>query len=304
MVETSWCNSYKIGYNNEWFTLRQSQFDRLDVMSDGCGRTPMTFAQEGVNTASILTEKYGAENICLFYSGGGDSEIILQSFIGAGRIPGKIIFLDYGTNLYDRYFALTFAKFYGIKVETIPFDAVEMLSSGESFEVCNKYQCGQIGLSFYLKVIEEHCKTHYVVTGDDPYIENMYNPLTNTRQWQFFAREPFYALWKVFIQNGVDGCPNFIQYSPELFASFFNDRVMKHLRDPAQTKFTTSNQVKQTLYRNNFFLRHREKSTGMEVFGTLIHQKNQELLEKYPHLTMQELKVPFEQLYYQLTRFI
>ena len=303
MVETSWCNSYKIGYNNDWFSFRKNQFDRLDIMSDGCGRAPMTFAQEGVNTAGILLEKYGYDNICLFYSGGGDSEIILQSFIGAGRVPKKIIFLDYGTNLYDRHFAMSFAKFYRIPIETIPFDAVEMLNSGESFEICNKYQCGQIGLSFYLKAIEDHCKNYYVVTGDEPYIENMQNPINGTSEWQFFARESFYSLWKVFIHNQVDGCPNFIQYSPELFASFFEDRVMRLLRN-GQTKFTTSNQVKQTMYRNNFFLRYREKSTGMENFGTLIHQKNQELLEKYPHLTMQELKVSFNQLYYQLKRFI
>lgn len=303
MIETSWSNSYKIGYNNDWFSFRQTQFDRLDIMSDGCGRVPMSFAQEAVNTASILESKYGIDNICLFYSGGGDSEIILQSFIGCGKIPSKIIFLDYGSNSYDKYFATEFTKYYGISLEIMQLDAVNLLHSGESFELCKKYQCGQIGLSFYLKAIDFLCKDYYVITGDEPYIEKMFNPITSESEWQFFAREAFYSLWKVFIYNNVDGCPNFIQYSPELFTSFLDDSVMKWLRG-SQTSYTTSNQVKASIYRRNFFLRPREKSTGMEAFGPLIHEKNQELFQKYPELTQQELKVPFDQLYHQLTRFI
>ena len=303
MVETSWANHYKIGYNNYWFTFRESPLDRLDIFDDGCSRKPMSFAMEAVNTASIIAEKYGADNLCLFYSGGGDSEIVMNSFIGLGKYPRKIVFLNYGSNKYDQVNAVAYAKYYQIPIEVVNLDTEELLRSGESLEICNRYQCGQVGLSFYLKAIETYCKDYYVITGDDPYIERMHNPLTHTDDWFFFAREPFYALWKIFIKNNVDGCPNFIQYSPELFTSFWDDPIMQWLIND-QTELNCSNQVKGDIYRHRFFIKPRYKSTGMETFAHLVYEQNQALLIKYPDITNQELKLPFNDLYHQLTRFI
>lgn len=304
MIETTWANHYKIGYNNEWFTFRKSAEDRLDIFTDGCSREPMAFALEAVNTASIIADKRGKENIALFYSGGGDSEIILQSFIGAGKIPGRIIFLDYGSNDYDRFHATNYAKYFGIKLEIMKIDAEEMLTSGESLDICSRYQCGQVGLSFYMKAIEEVCKTHYVITGDEPYMERLDNPIDGTSDWYFYAREPFYSLWKVFIKNGADGCPNFIQYTPELWLSFMEDPLMKWLRSDQNTELSNSNQIKPDVYRHRFFLKPRFKSTGMEKFGHMIYDKNQELLLAHPEISTFELKQPFSKLYHELTRFI
>lgn len=303
MIQTSWANHYKLGYNNEWFTFRDHPTDRFDISFDGCGRAPRGMAFEANNAASIISEKYGKDNIALLYSGGCDSEIILLSFIGSGRIPGRIIFLNYGTNEYDLRNARRFCRYYGLPLEVIDVPAIEMLNSGEALEVCKKFQCGQVGLSFYLKAIDDLCKSHYVVTGDEPYFELMNNPLTGEREWFFFAREPFYSLWKVFIKNNVDGCPNFIQYTPDLWLSYIDDPIMCWLRND-QTDLINSNQVKYDIYRHRFYTRPRVKATGMELFVEKVINSNQRLLEDCPELTMQELKYPFKKMYYEMTRFI
>lgn len=304
MVRTTWGNHYKLGYNNEWFTFRQSPLDQFEIKLDGCSRKPLGLASEAINAAAIITDEYGKDNITLLYSGGSDSEIILQSFLGYGKIP-NVLFLDYKgeQNEYDKFHAVSYCKYYGIKLQIREIDPIEMLNSGEALDVAARYQCGQVGLAFYLKVIEDLCKDTYIVTGDDPYIERMHNPLENTDDWFFFAREPFYSLWKIFIKQGVDGCPNFLQYTPELWLSFFDDPIMKWLRN-SQTALTNSNQVKYDIYRHRFFLKPRYKSTGMEKFGHLVHDQNQALLERHPDITNQEMKYPFNKLYHEMTRYI
>jgi hypothetical protein len=298
-----WDNHYKIGYNREWFSFRSDVTDRLDIEVSGCTRVPKGVNFEAVNAANIMIDKYGQSNIALLYSGGADSEIALLSFKASDRIPGRVIFLDYGTNKYDLYYATRFCDFYGIKLEIIKMDVQTMLLSGESVDICNKYQCAQVGLSFYLKTIEEVCKTNYIVTGDDPYFEKVSNPGTGTIDWNFFAREPFYALWKVFAAAGVDGCPNFIQYTPELFLSFIDDQFMTWMRND-QTQLDTSNQIKRRIYQSRFFINMRAKSTGMEEISDLISAQNEKLLYYHPEWTMNELQYPLDKMRYELTRYI
>lgn len=304
MITTTWANHYKLGYNNEWFTFRSSPLDRFGIMVDGASRKPKPLAEEAIIAASIITEKYGVDNITLLYSGGSDSEIVLQAFNALGKVP-RVIFLDYegGQNAYDKAHAIGYCKYHKVQLEVVTIDPIEMLNSGEAVEVAARYQCGQVGLSFYLKTLEAQCKSTFLVTGDDPYIELMSNPLTGSSEWFFYAREPFYSLWKVFIKNQVDGCPNFLQYTPELWLSFFDDPIMQWMRK-GQPGITNSNQVKYEVYKHRFFIKPRYKSTGMEKFGNLVYQQNQELLMKHPDITNQELKYPFEKLYYELTRYL
>lgn len=301
--EFCWDNHYKIGYNREWFTFRNDVSDRLDIEFSSCGRIPQGMNFEAVNSANIISDKYGQSNIAMLYSGGGDSEIALLSFKASDRVPSRVIFLDYGTNRYDLYHATRFCNFYKIKLEIIQVNAQEMLQSGESIDICNRYQCAQVGLSFYLKTIEEVCRTHYVVTGDDPYFEKVNNPATGESDWFFFAREPFYALWKVFAAAGVDGCPNFIQYTPELFLSFIDDQYMKWMRNE-QSELDTSNQIKRRIYQSRFFINLRSKSTGMEEISDLVALQNEKLFYQHPEWTMNELQYPLDKMRYELTRCI
>jgi hypothetical protein len=302
MIETTWNNHYKVGYNGEWFNQRTSADDALTIDVEGGSRLPRGMNFEAVNAANIQIEKYGQHNICLMYSGGQDSEIVLLSFLASGRIPSKIVFLDYGENSYDLKHAEAFCSYYGIAMERMPIPAREMLLSGESYEVCVRNGCAQIGLSFYLKAIEELSKNYYVVTGDEPYIELLTNPLTDEKDWWFFVREPFYSLFQVFHRLGRDGCPNFIQYTPDLWLSYLDDPLMLWLR--SQQDLTHSNAVKYDIYRSRFFTRPRHKSTGMEAFTHVIHAHNQQLMQRAPHLTPSELKYPFAKLHHKLTRHL
>ncbi len=302
MIETSWNNHYRIGYDERWFGMRQTPHDVLHIGVAGTQRRPSGFSTECVNSARLMTERYGQENIAVLYSGGRDSEIIALSFIGYGIVP-RLIFLDYdGSNAYDKKKALEFCAYYNLELEVRPMPVTEMLSSGEAVEVAGRYQCGQVGLAFYLKALEELCKDYYVVTGDEPYIEYVSNPVTRVWEWSFFVREAFYSLWKVFVKNERDGCPNFIQYTPESWIAFWDDPHIQWLLN--QKVFTHSNQVKYDLYRARFFTKDRTKSTGMELLAPKIIEANRQLMQAFPLCSTEEVKVPFRYVYGQLTRYL
>ena len=303
--QTSWNNHYKIGYNGgNWFGRRQTNQDELSIQIDGCGRMPAPVAVEAVWAAQAMIGKYGADNITLLYSGGCDSEIILQSFVGNGIIPGRVLFLNYGEGMndYDRAWATRFCKFNGIKLEEMAIPATEILQSGEALELCEKYQCAQSGAALYLYAMERLCKDSYVVAGDEPYLELFNNPLDGTSEWSFVAREWTFSQWKVFHYNGVDGCPNFLQWTAELWAAFLLDPILQWC--VSQTAYTTTNQIKYDLYQQRFFVRKRHKSTGMEKFGHLIHDLNARLHLAKPLIENAEFHHPYQHLIGDLMKHV
>jgi hypothetical protein len=301
--QTSWDNHYRLGYNGRWFNRRESAADEFRIQVGGCGRVPVGVTEEAVWAARAMLDKYGRENITLLYSGGCDSEVVLQSFIGAGQVP-RVLFLDYGENrnVYDRRWAHRFCRYNGIRLEEFAVPALDILRSGEALELCSRYQCPQSGASLYLHAMERLCKDSFVVAGDEPYLELLTNPLTGAKSWFFFAREWTFSQWKVFHFNGVDGCPNFLQYTAELWLAFLRDPIMRWAF--SQSEYTTTNQLKYDLYRQRFFVRPRHKSTGMEKFGDLIYALNARLHLDLPHVENAEVHYPLEQLLADLTRWL
>ena len=301
--ETSWGNHYKLGYDNQWFKPRATPHDRFSIKVEGCARTPSTVTQEAVWAAQTMLAKYGRENITLLYSGGCDSEIILQSFVGAGQVP-RVVFLDYGEgrNGYDRAWARRFCRHNRIKLEEYPVPVHDILTSGQAIELCDKYQCPQSGASLYLWAMERLCKDGFVVAGDEPYLELLNNPMTGQKTWTFFAREWTFSQWKVFHFNGVDGCPNFLQYTAELWLAFLQDPIMQWAF--GQSDYTTTNQLKYELYRQRFFVATRHKSTGMEKFSDLIYGLNSRLHIDLPLVQNDEVHYPLDQLLADLTRWL
>lgn len=265
MIETSWNNHYKLGYGKEWFAGREDPTGKLVISADGCGRVPQSITTESVYATTTMCNKYGVDNITVLYSGGCDSEIILQAFqgsVGNGKMP-RIVFLDYdGLNSFDCTNAEKYCRNNDLTLDVINVPIRELINNDRVEELCVKYQCANSGSAIYLDSIEKLCKSSFLVLGDEPYFELFEDPITGIKAWNFIAREWTFSQWKAFHFNGVDGCPNFLQWTAELFTSFMLDPIMQWMF--SQSDYTTSNQVKYSLYQQRFFVKPRYKSTGME----------------------------------------
>jgi hypothetical protein len=224
-----------------------------------------------------------------------DSEIILASFKALQCAP-RIIVMNNGSNAFDLRNARAFLAYNGLDYEVFEYGFEELLDSGEAEDLCVRHQCSQVGLAGHLKGIERYCREGFVIAGDDPCLQREVDPITNTSDWYFMIREPYFAQMKVFANNEVDGCSSFLQYTAEQWAALWLDPYMRHLVAPEQLDYHNSNDVKYDVYAHRFFLRRRRKSTGVEPHAPRIEAMNAELCLKHPLLSDSELKYPYSQL--------
>jgi hypothetical protein len=292
-VELNWNNHYEIAYNGTGRRWRESPGDFLTARFAGCGREPMGFAAECINSAQVIYDRY-REPIVL-YSGGMDSEVILACYQALNVRP-RIVVMDNGFNAFDLRNARAYLNYNRMPYEVVAFDFEDMLDSGEAQELCARYQCAQIGLAGHLKGIETFCRQGFVITGDDPCIQREVDPIANTAHWYFMVREPYYAQMKVFLAHGVDGCLSFLEYTSEQWLAFWRDPILQWLVSPQQHQWHNSNNVKYDVYSRRFFLRRRRKSTGVERLAPRIEAMNAQLSLQYPLLSDMELKFPYEQM--------
>lgn len=300
-VELNWGNHYRISYNGTGQLWRRSPQDFLSIRFAGCGREPMGLASECINSAQIIHARYGQPIV--LYSGGLDSEVILASYQALGLRP-RVIVMDNGFNAFDLRNARAYLEYNRMPYEVMQFDFAQMLDSGEAEDLCTRFQCSQIGLAGHLKGIEAYCRQGFVITGDDPCIQREVDPVSNTADWYFMAREPYYAQMKVFLTHGVDGCLSFLEYTCEQWYAFWRDPIMQWLVSPQQDRWHNSNNVKYDVYARRFFLRRRRKSTGVEQLASRIESMNAELSLKHPLLSDLELKYPYARMMREMGKYL
>lgn len=265
MMQTSTNNFYGIGYDKP-LSMRENPHQQLAVSVGACTRKPQSLKLEALTTAALIHQNYSTPAV--MFSGGMDSEIVLQSFLGMGIKP-VAIFLDYGTNTYDKYFAETYCRYYGIPLNTVTVNAAKFFREDICLDVGEKYQSANPGIALYCHAIEALQKEYFLVLGDEPHTEFLFNPMDRTKdEWTLVAREWTYATWKPFIRNDIDGCPNFLQYTPELLSAWFAHPWQQQLH--SQSEVTNSTAVKYQIYQAEFGCKPRHKSTGMEAYTYML----------------------------------
>jgi hypothetical protein len=287
----TWDDYVKIGYNDGFFNKRSHVNDVMKFSFNPSIRKNYGFNEEAIITANIMDEHYGVSNMSILYSGGIDSEFIAKSFLLYGKVP-DLVFLDFGFNSYDKNKAISFAKGFNLKLHVIELDVVNLHDSGESFDLCKKYQSSQSGYAPYLKAIELLSKSSYLILGDDPVFEC--KKIGEDFDWYYCVREHTFSWWKAFYLNGQVGCPNFILYSPELFYSFINTRRMKHLFSQSET--LTSSAIKPYIFREAMGLSLRYKMTGTESILDRLSMTNKRIYNECDLCVPDTTYIPVKQL--------
>ena len=76
-------NHFKFGYNQHWFADRRTPDDNWCVAYGRCQRSIKDWRSECIATARLIRDD-NDHDLWVLFSGGIDSEVVLQSFLFAG----------------------------------------------------------------------------------------------------------------------------------------------------------------------------------------------------------------------------
>lgn len=221
-----------------------------------------SFHQMCLQTAEeIYSQKQG--KIFLMYSGGVDSEYILNIFLSLGiDIIPVIIKLNPNYNDHDVKYAFDFCQSKKLNPVVIDFDFEDFIESGKIIDIAQEFKIAAYQLPATFHCLDKINGTIVMGSHGPPHLS--LNQKTNA--WVVDEIEPLHTVLKYFEKKKLYGCPYFLVNTPEQYLSFLQHPIMRNL---AENKFTGklgNNSIKWLVYNevSQFNLKMRKKFTGYE----------------------------------------
>lgn len=284
MFEYTENNHFKFGYvEHGWFIDRKSKDDTFIIEHGKCSYEPGSWKDECLIAAQKIYESTDLP-INIMFSGGIDSEIVVQSFMQI-NIPFNISILQFKNNLniHDISFAIVFCEQHNIKYDLIKLDIVKFWendaytyaerSNSWSPETCpTMWLADQIdGLpvmgSGPVGIFKKTPKNY--IPGKSSY---------DSRSWYIQISEMTCSWNKHFINQDRAAVPTFFQYTPEMMYSFLLDPIMIDLINNKIPGKLSNASSKYKIYTRYFDLLYRKKCTG---YDRMQKPDNYKTLEDY-----------------------
>ena len=214
------------------------------------------YHEENLRAAELLYESTN-EPLTLLFSGGIDSEYMIRLF-QKKSIPFKVAIISYGIyNLHDTKYAFNFCEQHKIAPIVIDIDMLDFIKSKKIFDIASSAKCCAYQMPSIMYAISK--LDGIVVMGNgEPYFKN-YNGVW---KWQETERVNSYNNW--FTDQGINGTPDFLRYTPEQTYSFiFHPLVQKLINNKLPGKLSTRTS-KHSIYSELKVLEPRQKYTGWE----------------------------------------
>lgn len=250
---------------NDFYTIlgTGSTFS-LDIK--GCTRQPKTFHEELLwNAEYLYNNKVGKINIC--YSGGIDSEYILELFLSMG-MEVNVVVLKYENDLnyHDIKYALDYCEHKKIKPIIIDVNFENFVKSGKIVDVASTVNCVVWQYPIMMDAFSKLDGT--VLLGSD---EPHFHKNKETNDWHFDEMERIMAVWDRWYKfNNIPGTPCLLSYSPETILAYMNDPLVIDLFDNKVPGKEGTNSSKNIIYNRIFNSIHpRTKYTGFEKIAEL-----------------------------------
>ena len=268
-------NNLVFGYNKKPFVVRKNKEDNWFLKYGSISRLPLFWREECIHTAKIIREQTRLP-IKVLFSGGLDSNVVMESFRLAG-IPISAVTVkmkDY--NSHDICWATDYCETYNIKMELLELDILRFWEN-ELFVYGDI--CQSVSPQFLVPIwaidqiegfpiiglgelfLQRQINTHFVYDSDN-------------EKHRVFSR--------FLISRKRDGVPEFFKYTPEL--------KLSHLIDP-KTHYWTENcrklrhlstvKYKHELYSRHFFLPKRPVYNGFERLQEYDKIYRKQLEEKF-----------------------
>lgn len=214
------------------------------------------FYRECIQAAKIVYEN-STSPLTLLYSGGLDSEFMLRIFKKA-NIPFKTAIISYGEyNKHDTDYAFNFCNLNKINPIVVDIDIDKFVNSGRIYDIANQVHCCAYQMPSIMEGISKLDGTVIMGNGE-PYLKNYKG------NWVYQETERVNSYMKWYEQQGIDGTPDFLRYTPEVTLSFLlEDRIQELVKNVHPGKLSTRTS-KHYIYSKNFTFDPRPKYTGWE----------------------------------------
>ncbi len=201
--------------------------------------------------------------IYVMYSGGVDSEYILNLFLTLGiEVIPVIVQLKPNYNFHDIKYAFDFCESKKLRPLVIDVDFDHFVKSGKIIDMAEEYQIGAYQFPSTFSVLEKLDGTIVMGNHGPPHMTKD----CETGLWYVDEIEPYFTVLKFFEKNNLTGAPFFLVHTPEQYLSFLQDPVMVALSKNQFKGKQGNNSVKRIVYNRvgNFNQVLRKKYTGYE----------------------------------------
>jgi hypothetical protein len=265
--------SVKIGYNGIPWSFSFSPTDTFMHTCAPTTRPVKSFREEAIIASSEIRSTFQDEQLYVLYSGGIDSEAILEAFRIA-RVDVTVVIIEFtdGSNAHDIAHARDYLKRteYTGRLKIIPFDVKRWFASDEACSYARELQSNNVLFTPLLKAIQDNLYDGIAIVGhEEPTIHRN----DTMGKWVWNRDELHYSLHKLFIRDGKHGIPSFFQWSTELLAAFvFNKHYNAAYSGLHNPTIERVERLKYSFYFEEFGLPQRLKYTGFEFLVSDILQ--------------------------------
>jgi hypothetical protein len=219
------------------------------------------YAEAKLSAEKIWALRHGP--LHLMYSGGVDSEYVLNVFLHLGMQIKPVIIKLNDYNGHDIKYAIDFCKSKNIDPLVVNFDFDKFIASGDILEVADQAECSHWHLPSTFKVSSELEGTVLFGSHGPPHLI-LNQGLENT--WYVREDEVLHSVVKWFSKKNMHGNPFFLVHSAEQYLAWLLEPTtvdLVNFRFPGKLGNTST---KGLIYNNNpdFKLETRPKFTGFE----------------------------------------
>ena len=240
---------------NDYFA-GQGTGDSWSISLKACQRPVKTFHEELLANAEII-RSLSDRPIYLMYSGGLDSEYILDIFLSL-KIPITPVIVKLSNyNTYDVEFANKYCQSKSINPIIIDIDFDHFVTSGKFLEIATDIECPvyQYPSTFYAA---EKLDGIILKGSDEPHFAKVNN------EWVFDEMERIYTVSRWYEKRNIEGTPAFLNWTAETLLSFMNDPAITALFNNRWPGRMGTNFLKPTIWSRVSQLAHRDKKDGFE----------------------------------------
>ena len=199
----------------------------------------------------------------LMYSGGVDSEYVLNLFLSLGiEIIPVIIKLKPHYNEHDVKYAFDFCQSKNLKPIIIDLDFDNFVKSGQIVDIAREFKIGAYQLPTTFSCLNQLDGS--VVMGSHGPPHMTLDQKSNI--WMVDEIEPLHTVLNYFEKNNIHGCPFFLVHTAEQYLSFLQHPIMQNLAEHKYPGKLGNNSTKWLVYNDvsGFNLTPRQKYTGYE----------------------------------------
>lgn len=274
MFEYTENNHFKFGFteHNCWFTNRKSKAESWIVKFGECNREPKSLKDECIITAQKI---YDSSDLIpnIMFSGGVDSEVVIQSFMQA-KVPFNISILRFNDdlNLHDIAFAIHFCEKNDLKYDLIDINIINFWEQ-DLYDYAMKSQCYTHQLCVIMWLADQI--DGLPIMGSLPIPDKMFKrrskdyihnttPYELNQQWDLWMSEMILSIPRYFILQDRDAVPYFFQYTPEIVYAQLKEPLLKDLVDNKMIGKLSATSIKFDIYHSYFDILFRPSFEGFE----------------------------------------